>query len=92
MPSCHKCAHKFEADYKPGFRDTCPSCQSYVHACRNCSFYDPSAHNRCREPTSEHVGDDRGQNYCEQFVFSGRAKGPDKSPDAKNKFTNLFGG
>jgi len=90
MRKCHKCGHAFDDDYKTGFRDSCPGCHAYVHACLNCAFYDPNAHNHCREPTADYVADAEGQNYCGQFTLTGREAAPDGTAEAKRNLNNLF--
>jgi len=91
MKACFKCGKEFESDYKPGFRDECPACYAFVHACLNCRFYDKFAHNHCREPASDYVQDAENGNFCEQFVFGSGKKTDDRSGRAKNKFDDLFG-
>ena len=54
---CHHCGQSFpleldaRGDILPIRRDAaCANCQAAVHACRNCSHFDPDAHNECRKP------------------------------------------
>ena len=54
---CHRCGQSVpleldaRGDILPIPRDAaCGQCQSAVHACRNCSHFDPDAHNECRKP------------------------------------------
>jgi len=51
-----------------GFRDCCPHCGRDLHVCRNCAHHDPGAHNQCREPNAEWVGDRERSNRCEYFA------------------------
>ena len=41
MKYCFKCRTEWKGIGKPGRRDTCVKCGADLHACLNCSFYDP---------------------------------------------------
>ena len=68
MGTCHQCGAVITEAVR--FRDTCPSCQAYLHCCLNCRLYSPGAHNHCLSPTTEYVGDVAGANFCEEFEFT----------------------
>lgn len=68
MKRCHKCGEEWTRREQPGFKGTCPRCESYLHVCVNCKFYNPSA-DRCSSVTAECTGDRRGVTYCEEFQF-----------------------
>jgi hypothetical protein len=89
MGSCHQCGATILEAVR--FRDTCPSCQAYLHCCLNCRLYSPSAHNHCLSQTTEYVGDVAGVNFCEEFEFTSRKKADDAGA-AKRRFDQLFGG
>ena len=89
MGTCHQCGATITDAVR--FRDTCPSCQAYLHCCLNCRLYSPGAHNHCLSPTTEHVGDVAAANFCEEFEFVARKKGA-ADDAAKRKFDQLFGG
>jgi len=61
---CAACKAKVELPEKVGFRDTCPSCDSYLHSCINCDFWTDS---RCTEPSAEKVRDPEGINFCDWY-------------------------
>jgi hypothetical protein len=65
--TCHRCgrAHRFE-DVLPRRAD-CDGCGLALKCCRNCTFYDPSAYNECREPVAERVVDKEAANFCDCF-------------------------
>ena len=48
---CFKCHNEIEflitVGIKVGRLDTCDHCGAYMHACKNCRFYDPDRHNDC---------------------------------------------
>lgn len=86
---CFKCQSEIElAGSRAGRRDECPKCRADLHVCRNCSFWDPSAYNECREPQAERVLDKTSSNYCDYFEFRqgppapSRAGVPGASPGA----------
>ena len=73
--------------------DTCSSCDSDLHVCKNCKFYDPQYHNECQETQAEWVNDKERLNYCDYFMPSGQARGttPKASTDqVKSAFDRLF--
>lgn len=78
-----------------GTRETCPQCETDLHCCRNCRFYDPGKHNQCAEPQAEWVGDKEGSNYCDYFspnpvLVAGGERSTSKANDARKKFNSLF--
>jgi hypothetical protein len=64
---CHACGarHRFE-DMVPR-RAECERCRESLHSCRNCTFYDVSAYNECRETSAERVVDKIAANFCDFF-------------------------
>ncbi len=71
---CFHCAKKIALQQKVSFREECPHCQSDLHVCLNCQFYDESAHNECREVSAENVKNKERNNYCEYFSPSSKTK------------------
>ena len=53
---------------QPGFRETCPGCENWLHACLNCRLYNPRS-DRCSSITAECTGERGSLNYCEEFQF-----------------------
>jgi len=68
MKACHRCGEAWTRQGQPGFKEACPKCMSYLHACVNCRLYNPSA-DRCSSITAECTGARDGLNYCEEFQF-----------------------
>jgi hypothetical protein len=89
MGTCHSCGTSI-AD-AVHFRDTCPTCQAFLHCCLNCRLYSAGSHNHCLSPTTEFVGDVAGINFCDEFEFTARAKAAAAAQSAKKKFDQLFG-
>lgn len=51
-------------------REECSSCRSDVHVCKNCSFYDSSSYNECRESQAEVVREKDRANFCDYFQLN----------------------
>jgi hypothetical protein len=64
---CYNCKTKISLAGQPSRSQTCPQCAAYLRCCRNCRFYDPQAHNQCREPQAEWVKDKEMANFCDYF-------------------------
>jgi hypothetical protein len=93
--SCWKCGEviQYPTGSRVGNRDACPKCDTDLHSCRNCQFYDPGKHNQCSEPQAEWVRDKEAGNYCDYFSPSAVLRGSKRSSsgdDAKKKFDSLF--
>ena len=63
---CYKCGTVHKEPGTLGFQDVCEGCQSYLHCCMNCRFFDEYAE-KCAEPQAEFVSDRNGMNHCEYF-------------------------
>ncbi len=71
--------------------DTCPSCDTDMRCCKNCRFWDPGAHNQCRENLTEYVPDREKANFCASFeIRAGKLNAPEDVNDAKAKLESLF--
>ncbi len=93
MKVCRNCKKELPADIIAGRRDTCPSCGSDVHVCRNCRFYDPGAYNQCHEDQAERVIDKERSNACEYFEFDISARNEiwgTKQHDVREQLEALF--
>ncbi|MES2769676.1 MAG: hypothetical protein V4596_11085 [Bdellovibrionota bacterium] len=64
-----------------GRREDCPSCGSDVHVCMNCTHYDRSAYNECKESSSDYVKEKDRSNFCDYFTPSDRKGSSGKSKD-----------
>jgi hypothetical protein len=91
---CHSCHSEIKIEGYISRTDECPKCATDVHCCLNCLNYEPSAHNRCREPQAEWVSDREKPNFWDFFTpnkLMPSGKGPrDAATDAKSAFDNLF--
>jgi len=89
---CYNCQEEIAIESKLTRNATCPKCLSYLHCCRNCRFYDPNAHNQCREPQAEWVKDKEAANYCDFFEpgAGGKVSQDSRKAEAKKKLNDLF--
>jgi hypothetical protein len=87
---CHHCQTEIKLEGRVFRSDECPQCGYDIHACLNCSNYDPSAHNRCREPQAEWVTDREKANFCDFFDPNKMRAGQSAAGDSKKAFNDLF--
>jgi len=66
---CPKCGAEWEIKGPIGFREECPECAVFMHACANCVQYEPQTRG-CRLPTTDAVHDRQSVNFCEEFEFN----------------------
>ena len=74
--TCAACGALIELPEKVGFRDSCSSCEAWLHSCVNCDFW---VNELCTEPSAEKVRDPEGINFCEWY------QARDKVQDKGNK-------
>ena len=92
--SCYHCGETLRFDEKVFRNDTCKKCGSDVHCCLNCTDYDESAPNQCREPQAEKVSVKDRRNFCDYFRLREgkfRSGAADKAAEARRKLEALFG-
>jgi hypothetical protein len=83
MRQCYNCEWEWRKPYEPAFREMCPRCDAFLHTCKNCRLYEPTAHQQCKSPTVEAVGDKERGNFCGEFRFM-KTEPP---PSSKNSET-----
>ena len=89
---CIKCGKEYDFSGRLPFRARCESCDSALHVCVQCRFYDTSAYNSCRESRAERVVEKSRENRCEYFApLEGEGSQKDSGEDHKRKFDDLFG-
>ena len=69
--TCAACSEVVKLPEKVGFRETCPSCDAWLHSCVNCDFL---VDRRCTEPSAEKVRDPEGINFCEWYQARDKGK------------------
>lgn len=73
----------------------CPSCRAALHACRQCTHFEPTRRFECTQPIVERVADKNARNECDGFslrVTVERNASPDgpRPDDVRRSFNNLF--
>ena len=89
---CHKCKNELVFEVKLQRADTCPHCGVDLSCCKNCEYWEPSAHNQCREHITEYIPDRERANFCSFFTFKdGVAEDPSgRQAAAKARLDALF--
>jgi len=94
---CNHCAAALDLMQggKVGRRDDCAECGADLHCCYNCTFYDASTYNECREPQAERVLDKDRSNFCDYFKFqegpgTTSRKGRAQKEESLKKLDDLF--
>lgn len=97
MKACWNCGWEWAESRPPPFKETCPDCVSYLHACKNCKLYNPAVALDCVSPTAEPPRSKDGHNFCEEFAFadrdqvSGKVVDSERTTKAKEQLAKLFG-
>jgi hypothetical protein len=88
---CAFCGKETELQDPVSRSDTCIHCGRDIRCCRNCTFYDPSAYNECREVSADRVLDKERANFCDYFTPVGTPKVPrHPAKDARAALEALF--
>ena len=92
---CHSCGETIALALGDavGRQDVCARCDSDLHCCRNCRFFDPAKSNQCSEPQAEWVSDKERANFCGYFEPRTKIDLVRKgggSTDVRKKFDDLF--
>ncbi|MCX5862520.1 MAG: hypothetical protein NTW27_10440 [Deltaproteobacteria bacterium] len=91
--SCHHCGEELEFVEKVFRNDICKACGCDVYCCLNCSDYDETASNQCREPQSEKVSVKDRRNFCDYFRLGAGSSTPaakETASKARRKLEELF--
>ena len=75
--------------------EQCPHCRAALHACRQCTDFDPGRRFECAQPIPERLADKSARNDCGWFairVTVERDASPDSTRpgDIRRSFDNLF--
>ena len=68
MASCWQCSGDLGPLRKVEREETCGSCATWVHACKNCRFWNDSGRS-CEEPAADWVHDRERANFCDFFAL-----------------------
>jgi len=72
---------------------TCSKCNSDLHTCRQCSYFDPGAHFQCSKPITVRIVNKNARNQCELFATRTvveRETSSGTPNDARQAFAKLF--
>ncbi len=91
-PGCGKCGARLAiVGNQVGRRDTCPSCESELHACLHCRHFDLTVAKQCKEPFAEVPSDKDDANFCEFFQLGeGRNLGASQRQSLVDLAESLF--
>ncbi len=95
---CAQCGTILGPEVNP--QGACPRCRAALHACKQCSFFDPGSRFECSKPISERISQKDAHNDCKFFELqvrverettAGSGSVASGSPDdARRAFENLF--
>ena len=88
---CSSCGAK--APSQIVVESSCPNCKSDLHTCRQCAYFDPSAHFECSRKITARIVNKNARNTCELFAprtIVERQTGSGAPTDARQAFANLF--
>ncbi len=73
----------------------CPNCRADIHACRQCTHFEPGRRFECAEPIPERLADKNARNACGWFslrvtVEREASRDTTRPSDARRAFDNLF--
>ena len=90
---CAQCGVVLNSLVDPNGR--CPQCGAALHACKQCTHFDPGSRFECHQPAPERVAKKDAQNHCTFFSLSARVEretstGAARVDDARRAFENLF--
>ncbi|QHJ13762.1 hypothetical protein FX988_04042 [Paraglaciecola mesophila] len=93
--TCWQCGTFLEGIITPvSRREECSQCQTDIHACKMCLYYDAQNRTGCDEERAEYIVDKERANFCEYYGLSSKAFDDtklDKQRQAKAQLAALFG-
>lgn len=90
---CHHCGDALEFDEKVFRNDVCARCGSDVYCCLNCSEYDESYADHCKEPQADREAVKDRRNFCDFFSLrqgKGASDGAARAAKSRAKLEALF--
>lgn len=90
---CAQCGVILNAQADPAGK--CPQCGAALHACKQCTYFDPGSHFECRQPVTARIAKKDLANECNFFTLRTRVEketstAASRSDDARRAFENLF--
>jgi hypothetical protein len=89
--NCSSCGAK--APPQITAESTCLNCRAELHTCRQCNYFDPSAHFECSKTITARIVNKNARNTCELFAPRAvvqRQTSSGAPTDARQAFANLF--
>lgn len=72
--TCYQCLKPIDLlpSYETSFprKEECPHCETYLHCCKMCLYYDSMSYNECRESVAERIVDKEKANFCGLFKIN----------------------
>lgn len=92
MGFCFHCKKELPVSSPISRRESCPFCESHLHCCKNCDFYDEKSYNECRESSAERILDKEKANFCDYFSFSKKTtkQADENKKSALDQLNSLF--
>jgi len=93
--ACKVCGEKRRNLEEIRTDSTCERCGADLHACAQCSYFDPSARLECTQPIPERIRSKKSRNSCgsyapaRSFDLTG-SRAPETPDDARSAFDALF--
>jgi len=94
---CHNCGHQLAGQMATiGPKTTCDHCDTAIHSCRHCKFFNPSLRFQCRKPVEKAIIAKSAGNECSFFEprlvldATGKRLHQDRAKRATNAFDALF--
>ena len=75
------------------FTSSCTKCNGDLHTCRQCNYFDPSAHFECSKKITARIVNKNARNMCELFAprtVVERQTSSGAPNDARQAFAKLF--
>jgi len=90
--NCWKCGASLQDVPLPFSRYAkCKACQTELHVCRMCLYYDKTVNKMCREPIAEEVKDKQRANFCGYLQPNPRAYSAPPRSSGTSELEALFG-
>lgn len=90
---CWKCGAAIDGEPMPLAREArCRACQVDLHACRLCTFYEPTKAKSCAEPVADEVLNKERANFCGYFAINADAHSASTEAEAaRERLEAMFG-
>jgi hypothetical protein len=88
---CAQCGAVIDADV--GFDSRCPRCGTDLHACSQCTSFDPGSRFECMQPIAARISPKNVKNSCALFAARTTVERETTAPrtdDARKAFDDLF--